>query len=272
MKTLVAAIGAAFLLLLGATVYLARVSDEGLVEEGYYDRATGYLAARELEEDLGLVVRLPDRLAAGRNRFAAAVATSSGPLRGANAVVRAMRVSGPGHDRTSVLREEAPGTYAGELDLPAAGEWLMCLTVDRAPLRAERQWLATAGPAAGRTTVAGAAREAPGGGVHAGPVTGFAGGQAVVLDIAPRPVRAMRTLSFAVKLPGFGDAAGTPRIELGMPGMRMPPNRVDLAKGADGTWRGTGAIVRCGSGLRTWSAAVTLPDGARAVFDFDVAD
>jgi len=57
-----------------------------------------------------------------------------------------------------------------------------------------------------------------------------------------------------------------------MPGMRMPPNRVSLRGGADGIYRGTGAIVRCGSGKRTWSVTVVLPDGARAVFTFDVAD
>ncbi len=262
MKKLIVGIHAVFLLLLGATIYVAAVSDEGLVEDGYYDRARRHLATKEMEEDLGLTIRIPGRLEAGRNRLAAVIATSSGPLRGAAAVLHAMRLSGPGGDRKSLLREEEAGTYAGDLVLPEAGEWLLRLTVDSGPIRAERRWLATAAPPA--------APDKPRD-IHAGPVAGFAGGQEVILDISPRPVRAMRELTFAVELPGAGGKGGAPRIDLEMPGMRMPPNRVVLRRGADGIYRGTGAIVRCGSGKRTWSATVTLPDGARAAFTFDVA-
>ncbi|MGE5190100.1 MAG: FixH family protein [Gemmatimonadota bacterium] len=272
MKALVAGINAAFAVLLAATVYVAAVSDEGLVEDAYYERARDYLAAKEMEEELGLTVRVPARLEEGRNRLAAVVATSSGPLRGAAAVLRAMRLSGPREDAASVLREEAPGTYAGDLVLPAAGEWLLRLTVDRGPLRAERRWLATAAAREGDGGGAGGGGRRVGGDIHSGPVKGFAGEQAVILDISPKPVRAMRDLSFSVEVPGDDGRAGPPRIDLGMPGMRMPPNRVDLRRGADGIWRGKGVIVRCGSGRRTWSATVTLPSGTRAVFTFDVAD
>ncbi len=273
MKALVAGIGGVFLVLLAATVYVAVVSDEGLVEDAYYDRARNYLAVKEVEASLGLAIRVPDRLAAGRSRFAAVVTTSSGPLRGAAAALHAMRLSGPGRDIRSALREESPGTYAGELALPDAGKWLMRLTVDRGPLRTERQWLATAAPAAETPGGGDAPRgRAPGRDVHAGPVAGRAGTQAVILDISPKPVRAMRELAFSVALPGRDAALGPPRVDLEMPGMRMPPNRVDLARGADGIYRGTGVIVRCGTGRRTWSAAVTLPDRTRASFAFDVAD
>ncbi len=274
MKALLAGICAVFLLLLGATIYVAAVSDEGLVEDGYYDRARRYLATKEMEDDIGLVIRVPDRIEAGRNRFAAVVATKAGPLRGAAAVLHAMRLSGPGDDRKSALREEAPGTYAGDLVLPGAGEWLLSVTVDDGRISAERRWLATAAPAPGPGTAGGEGNPGgrkPGRDIHAGPVAGSAGGRPVILEISPRPVRAMRELSFAVELPG-GDAGGSPRIDLEMPGMRMPPNRVVLGRGADGIYRGTGAIVRCGGGKRTWSATVTLPDGSRASFPFDVAD
>ncbi len=269
MKALIAGLCAVFLLLLAGTVYVAAVSDEGLVEDGYYDRARVYLAQKEREESVGLAIRLPGRLTAGRNRVAAVVATSSGPLRGAAAALDAMRLSGRGRDARALLREEAPGTYAGEIVLPEAGDWLLRLTVNHGPLRAERRWLAAAtapDPGGARNP----ARPAAGRDIHAGPVSGDAGGQAVILEILPRPVRAMRALSFAVTLPGA--TGGAPRIDLGMPGMRMPPNRVDLRRGPDGIYRGTGTIVRCGSGKRTWSATVTVPGGARAVFTFDVAD
>lgn len=271
MKTLLAGIHAAFLLLLGATIYVAAVSDEGLVEDGYYDRARRYLETKEMEEDLGLAIRVPGRLEAGSNRLAAVVATSSGPLRGAAAVLHAMRLSGAGEDRRTLLREEEPGTYAGDLVLPEAGEWLLRLTVDSGPLRAERRWLAAAQPAPGKGGGETPRKRAAGRDIHAGPVAGSAGGQEVILDISPRPVRAMRELTFAVELPGAGGGE-TPGLDLDMPGMRMPPNRVVLRRDADGIYRGTGAIVRCGSGRRTWSATVTLPDRSRAVFTFDVAD
>ncbi len=273
MKRLIVGINAAFVLLLGATIYVAAVSDEGLVEEGYYDRARRYLATKEMEEDLGLTIRVPGRLETGRNRLSAVIATSSGPLRGASAVLQAMRLSGPGEDRRTALREEEPGTYAGDLVLPGPGEWLLRLTVESGAVSTERRWLAAAAPAGPDKAARGDVRRGRtlGRDIHAGPVAASAGGQEVILDISPRPVRAMRELAFAVELPGAGGGA-TPRIDLEMPGMRMPPNRVDLRKGADGLYRGTGAIVRCGSGRRTWSATVTLPDGARAVFTFDVAD
>lgn len=270
MKTVLVAIHALFALLLGATVYLAAVSDEGLVDDGYFERATRYLADREMEREMGLTVRLPGRLEAGRNNIAAVVATTSGPLRGAAAVLHAMRLSGPREDATARLREEAPGTYAGDLLLPGAGEWLLRLTVDRGALRAERRWFATAAARDGGG--AGARAGHAGGDIHAGPVAGLAGRQRVILDISPKPVRAMRELLFAVELPGADGVRGTPRIDLEMPGMRMPPNRVELRRDADGIWRGKGVIVRCGSGRRTWSAAVTLSGESRAVFTFDVAE
>lgn len=274
MKALVAGIYAAFALLLAATIYLGAASDEGLVEDGYYDRARRYLAAKETEEDLGLTIRVSGPLTAGRSRFSAVVATTSGPVRGAATVVHAMRVSGPGKDRSSPLREEEPGTYTGDLVLPEPGEWLLRLTVDGGPFHAQRQWIAAAAPSAEPETPGRDAprRRAGGHDIHAGPVAGSADGRTVILDITPKPVRAMRELSFAVELPGSDGPGGAPRIDLAMPGMPMPPNRVDLRRGADGIYRGTGAIVRCGSGSRTWSAAVTLPGGSRAVFTFDVAD
>lgn len=275
MKKLIVGIHAAFVLLLGATIYVAAVSDEGLVEDGYYDKARRYFATKEMEEDLGLTIRVPGRLEAGRNRLHAVIATSSGPMRGAAAVLHAMRLSGPGGDLRSLFREEEPGTYAGDLVIPGPGKWLLRLTVESGPISAERRWLATAAKSARPDK--GAGGETPGGrasgrDIHAGPVAGSADGQAVILEISPRPVRAMRELIFAVEIPGANDRGEAPRIDLEMPGMRMPPNRVELRRGADGIYRGTGTIVRCGSGRRTWSATVTVPDRARAVFTFDVAD
>jgi hypothetical protein len=99
----------------------------------------------------------------------------------------------------------------------------------------------------------------------------IAEGQKVLLDIAPKPVKAMRELTFSVEVPGYG-GAGSPWVELGMAGMRMAPNRVDLVKEGDGRYRGKGVLVRCPSGMRTWTATVHLPGKGKALFTFDVAD
>jgi hypothetical protein len=92
----------------------------------------------------------------------------------------------------------------------------------------------------------------------------------VTLDIDPKPVKAMTDLTFTVILSGKKPSAN-PYIDLGMPGMKMGPNYVKL-KEATGknTYEGTGIIVRCPSGRRTWKAAVTVPDVGTAEFVFDV--
>ncbi len=104
-----------------------------------------------------------------------------------------------------------------------------------------------------------------------GPFVAFAGNQRVFLGIAPIPVKAMRELTFSVELPGYG-TAGSPWVDLGMPGMRMPPNRVNLVKEGDGRYRGKGVLVKCSGGMRTWTATVHLPGEGTALFMFDVAD
>jgi hypothetical protein len=91
----------------------------------------------------------------------------------------------------------------------------------------------------------------------------------VTLDITPRPVRAMHDLRFTVTFSGV-KPAHDPFIDLGMPGMIMGPNRVVLKRAGDNSYQGTGVIVRCPSGRRTWKATVTVPDKGTAEFVFDV--
>ena len=96
-------------------------------------------------------------------------------------------------------------------------------------------------------------------------------GWEVVLRISPWPPPAMREVDFTVSLAGYaGEAA--PYIDLSMAGMEMGRNRVDLSRGADGLYRGTGVFVRCPSGRRDWEATVTAPGAGKAVFHVDVAD
>jgi hypothetical protein len=93
----------------------------------------------------------------------------------------------------------------------------------------------------------------------------------VILDVTPKPVKAMQDLSFKVSLTGKLPATPkAPYIDLGMPGMQMGPNRVQLKFVGNDTYEGRGVIVRCPSGRRIWRATVVLPGMGQAHFIFDV--
>ena len=94
------------------------------------------------------------------------------------------------------------------------------------------------------------------------------GGQ-VVFDVQPKPVKAMENLTFSVAVTGM-DLAGTPSIDLGMPGMKMGPNFVAMTKVRVNYFEGTGVIVRCPSGKTVWQAVVNLPGNGSVKFIFDV--
>jgi len=105
----------------------------------------------------------------------------------------------------------------------------------------------------------------------AGVLRGAAAGQEVLLSITPWPPRAMREVGFTVSLPGYAGTA-PPYVDLSMAGMEMGRNRVDLSRGADGRYRGTGVFVRCPGGRHDWEATVTAPGAGKAVFHLAVAD
>jgi hypothetical protein len=105
--------------------------------------------------------------------------------------------------------------------------------------------------------------------IQSGPCTKSLADGTVTLDITPRPVRAMQDLTFTVTFSRV-KPAHDPFIDLGMPGMIMGPNRVVLNRAGDNTYQGTGVIVRCPSGRRTWKATVSVPDKGSAEFVFDV--
>lgn len=92
----------------------------------------------------------------------------------------------------------------------------------------------------------------------------------VILEVLPKPVRAMRDLTFRVTVADHGKLSASPYIDLNMPAMDMGPNQVLLKDLGDGVFEGRGVIVRCMSGRRTWRARITLPDLGRADFIFDV--
>ena len=111
---------------------------------------------------------------------------------------------------------------------------------------------------------------------HKGACSQAIDGLTVSLEITPRPVKAMQDLVFKVSLSGNPPAQSpypppqNPYIDLGMPAMKMGPNRVELKENGAGTYEGHGVIVRCKSGRRTWFANVTIPATGEVKFIFDV--
>jgi len=254
MRWLIGGLFAAFALLTGATIYIAHRSWDGLVDRRYSEAGANEFSEREAEARAGFTATLPDRYRAGENRFRAVLSTSAGPLRGARVTLDAMRIEGPRDDRSFSLREEAPGAYAADVFLPLPGRWTFSLSVDADSLHARRRWTAVALPSDA-----------------AGVLRGVLGGREVLLSITPWPPRTMRELDFTATLPGYAGTA-SPYLDLSMAGMEMGRNRVDLSRGEDGRYRGTGVIVRCPGGRRDWEATVTAPGAGKAVFHLAVAD
>jgi len=104
---------------------------------------------------------------------------------------------------------------------------------------------------------------------HSGSCALPLGKETVTLEITPRPVTAMQDSTFIVKISG-DQPAQVPYLDLGMPAMKMGPNRVLLKPAGNGTYIGKGIIVRCKSGRRTWFANVVIPGTGEAKFVFDV--
>jgi len=91
----------------------------------------------------------------------------------------------------------------------------------------------------------------------------------VTLEITPRPIKAMQDLVFTVTITA-NRPPENPHIDLGMPGMKMGPNRIILKPAGKDTYEGQGVIVRCPSGRRTWFANITIPGSGEVKFIFDV--
>jgi hypothetical protein len=108
--------------------------------------------------------------------------------------------------------------------------------------------------------------------IHRGPCTTEAAGRQVTLEVDPKPVRHMTDLTFKVTIVPCPDLPSTLLLDLSMPGMYMGKNRVSLTKKRNGTWQGTGVIVRCMSGRKLWQATILSAELGNPSFTFNVRD
>ncbi len=141
MKLFLYGLYAVFLFAMGTGFYFAHRGAEGLVEENYYEKASGYFATKEREDSLGLKIVLPDSLHKGNNAVDVAVFLRNKPLRQAELSFFAGNVAEKSrHDAEYAMIERSPGVYRAEVSLPFPGKWLMRVDVESESITTNRKW------------------------------------------------------------------------------------------------------------------------------------
>lgn len=108
--------------------------------------------------------------------------------------------------------------------------------------------------------------------IHEGPCTITAGSRSVTLNIEPKPVSAMKELTFSVTVTPCDKLPDTLLLDLSMPGMMMGKNQVTLVKKRDCLYEGKGIIVRCMSGRTLWQVTILSDELHNPAFTFNVRD
>ncbi|WP_242343879.1 FixH family protein [Anaeromyxobacter terrae] len=260
------------------TVWIgSNVKEETIVADPY-EEGLRYDAERHARAALGWDVALPAPPASpGELTLPFAVADGQGrPVTGAVIAVSVARLDTSRGVATVAARPDGAGRYAAEVDLPAAGPWLLRFDVRRGDDRVRIEKVVHVGtPAAGRRSAAGdvAAPCDLGQGPCTRPLDG--GGE-VTLELGPRPLRTMRTLAVAAEVRGAPLAGTTVAVSFAMKGMQMGENTSALAAAGEGRHAGKAVLVRCPSGRKDWTADVTVaspgaaPRSAR--FELTVAE
>jgi hypothetical protein len=108
--------------------------------------------------------------------------------------------------------------------------------------------------------------------IQKGSCTKPAGLGTITIDIEPKPVRAMKELSFSIKVQPNTSLPDTLMLDLGMPDMQMGKNQIALTKKSDCTFQGKGIIVKCRSGHKLWQATLLSDPLKNPSFTFNVRE
>ena len=108
--------------------------------------------------------------------------------------------------------------------------------------------------------------------IHKAPCTITAGQRTVTLNIEPKPVHAMKELTFSVTVTPCDKLPETMLLDLSMPGMQMGKNQVTLVKKSACLYEGKGVIVRCMSGRTLWQATILSRELNNSAFTFNVRE
>jgi nitrogen fixation protein FixH len=241
------------------TVWIGSWVKEQTIVADPYEEGLRYDAERHARAALGWDVTLPAP-PAGPGDVTLAFAIADGKGRAVEGASVAVSVARPDTSRgvtTVAARPDGAGRYAAEVELPAAGPWLLRFDVRRGEDRVRIEKIVRIGATPARRAVAGTARCDLGQGPC---TTRLDGGGEVTLELRPRPLRTMRELSVTADVRG-GEAATAEaevKVSFAMKGMQMGDNTAALVTGGAGRWTGRAVLVRCPSGRKDWTADVTV--------------
>jgi hypothetical protein len=140
MKIFLYALYTLFLFAMAMGFYVAYRGAEGLVEDNYYEKATGYFSTKELEDSLGLKIILPDSLKKGNNAVEVFVFLEDRPLSRAEVTFFAGSVSQKSYDAEYSMIEDLPGIYTADVPLPFSGKWFVRVDVADTTIKTSRRW------------------------------------------------------------------------------------------------------------------------------------
>jgi hypothetical protein len=97
-----------------------------------------------------------------------------------------------------------------------------------------------------------------------------AGKRIVTLNIDPKPVSAMKELTFSVTVKPCDKLPETLLLDLSMPGMAMGKNQITLVRKSACFYEGKGIIVKCMSGRTLWQVTLLSDELKNPAFTFNV--
>ncbi|HET8540967.1 MAG TPA: FixH family protein [Anaeromyxobacter sp.] len=232
-----------------ATIWVgAGVREETVVARPYED-GLRQDAERHARAALGLDVLLVPGAAPGQLAFDAHDGTGR-PVEDGEFRVSISRPETSRGERAAVAVPAGGGRWIADLAFPDPGPWDVRFDYVRGAerVRVERRVDVRAGCDLATSACARA----------------LDGGGEVVLELSPKPLRAMQELAVRVGVRGGDPAPAAPRavaVSFSMPGMKMGENRARLRATASGRWEGKAVLVPCASGRRDWIADVELTGG-----------
>lgn len=108
--------------------------------------------------------------------------------------------------------------------------------------------------------------------IHEGPCTITSGNHTVTLNIDPKPVKAMKELTFSLTVTPSDKLPDKLLLDLSMPGMQMGRNQVTLVKKNATLYNGRGIIVRCMSRQTLWQVTILSDELKNPAFTFNVRE
>ncbi len=108
--------------------------------------------------------------------------------------------------------------------------------------------------------------------MHEGACTIKAGNHTITLNIEPKPVKAMKELTFSLTVIPCDKLPDKLMLDLSMPGMQMGKNQVPLVKKGTSFYEGKGFIVRCMSRRTLWQVTILSDALKNPAFTFNVRE